>query len=40
MEAEAARKENGNGSVPLPQVEKVRLDEEASPTAGRRFDRA
>jgi (E)-4-hydroxy-3-methylbut-2-enyl-diphosphate synthase len=33
MEAEAARKEAENASV-------IRLDEEASPTAGRRFTRA
>jgi (E)-4-hydroxy-3-methylbut-2-enyl-diphosphate synthase len=51
LEAEAARREDGdanppyrgaggNGATPLPQVEKVRLDESASPTAGRRFKRA
>ena len=44
MEAEAARREeggaNGDGATPLPQVEKVRLDEATSPTAGRRFNRA
>src|SRR5438477_615405 len=41
LEAEAARRENGgaNGTTPLPQVEKVRLDESDSPTAGRRFKR-
>jgi (E)-4-hydroxy-3-methylbut-2-enyl-diphosphate synthase len=47
MEAEAARAENGdpgaangNGATELPQVKKVKLDEAASPTAGRRFTRA
>src|SRR5437763_13126008 len=34
LEAEA------NGSTPLPQLQKVRLDEAQSPTAGRRFTRA
>jgi (E)-4-hydroxy-3-methylbut-2-enyl-diphosphate synthase len=42
LEAEAARAQNGeNGSgVQLPQVKKLKLDETASPTAGRRFTRA
>jgi (E)-4-hydroxy-3-methylbut-2-enyl-diphosphate synthase len=46
MEAEAVRRENengsgnGNGAVELPQVKKVKLDEAASPTEGRRFTRA
>src|SRR5215213_6480339 len=45
LEAEAARAQNGeNGAsedgVELPQVKKLRLDEAASPTAGRRFTRA
>jgi (E)-4-hydroxy-3-methylbut-2-enyl-diphosphate synthase len=45
LEAEAARAQNGeDGSseegVELPQVKKLRLDEAASPTAGRRFTRA
>jgi (E)-4-hydroxy-3-methylbut-2-enyl-diphosphate synthase len=43
LEAEAVRaQQNGgeNGAVELPQVKKVRLDEEASPTEGRRFTRA
>ena len=42
LEAEAARAENGDGgtAVELPQVKKVRLDEAASPTEGRRFTRA
>ncbi|MBX5468529.1 MAG: flavodoxin-dependent (E)-4-hydroxy-3-methylbut-2-enyl-diphosphate synthase [Thermoleophilaceae bacterium] len=38
LEAEAQRAE-ADGSVRLPQVEKVRLDESVSPTAGRRFTR-
>jgi (E)-4-hydroxy-3-methylbut-2-enyl-diphosphate synthase len=37
LEAEAARAENG---VELPQVKKLKLDEAASPTEGRRFTRA
>jgi (E)-4-hydroxy-3-methylbut-2-enyl-diphosphate synthase len=37
LEAEAARAQNG---VELPQVKKLKLDEAASPTAGRRFTRA
>jgi (E)-4-hydroxy-3-methylbut-2-enyl-diphosphate synthase len=37
LEAEAARAENG---TELPQVKKVELDPEASPTEGRRFTRA
>jgi (E)-4-hydroxy-3-methylbut-2-enyl-diphosphate synthase len=37
LEAEAARAQNG---VELPQVKKLKLDETASPTAGRRFTRA
>ncbi|HEX8856937.1 MAG TPA: flavodoxin-dependent (E)-4-hydroxy-3-methylbut-2-enyl-diphosphate synthase [Thermoleophilaceae bacterium] len=42
LEAEQARAENGegNGAVELPQVKKVALDEDVSPTAGRRFTRA
>ncbi len=36
LEAEAARAENG---TPLPQVSRPRLDEDVSPTAGRRFSR-
>jgi (E)-4-hydroxy-3-methylbut-2-enyl-diphosphate synthase len=46
LEAEAVRRENENGSgdgdgaVELPQVKKVKLDEAASPTEGRRFTRA
>ncbi len=42
LEAEAARAEaEGNGGgVELPQVKKVTLDEEQSPTEGRRFTRA
>jgi (E)-4-hydroxy-3-methylbut-2-enyl-diphosphate synthase len=41
LEAEAARAEaDGNGSVELPQVKKVSLDEAQSPTEGRRFTRA
>ena len=44
LEAEAARAENGDGAaedgVQLPQVKKLRLDEAASPTEGRRFTRA
>jgi (E)-4-hydroxy-3-methylbut-2-enyl-diphosphate synthase len=46
LEAEAARAANGgdgptNGDgVELPQVKKLRLDETASPTEGRRFTRA
>jgi (E)-4-hydroxy-3-methylbut-2-enyl-diphosphate synthase len=42
LEAEQARAENGegNGGVELPQVKKVALDEDVSPTAGRRFTRA
>jgi (E)-4-hydroxy-3-methylbut-2-enyl-diphosphate synthase len=45
LEAEAVRAQNGegNGSAPgveLPQVKKLKLDEAASPTAGRRFTRA
>ena len=46
LEAEAVRAadaENGNGSaggVELPQVKKLKLDEAASPTEGRRFTRA
>jgi (E)-4-hydroxy-3-methylbut-2-enyl-diphosphate synthase len=38
LEAEAARAENGE--VELPQVKKLKLDEAASPTEGRRFTRA
>ncbi len=42
LEAEAARAQNGeNGDgVQLPQVKKLKLDEAASPTEGRRFTRA
>src|SRR4051794_29602347 len=43
LEAEAVRAqngENGSGGVELPQVKKLKLDETASPTAGRRFTRA
>ncbi|MFL5827198.1 MAG: flavodoxin-dependent (E)-4-hydroxy-3-methylbut-2-enyl-diphosphate synthase, partial [Thermoleophilaceae bacterium] len=42
LEAEQARAENGegNGAVELPQVKKVELGEDVSPTAGRRFTRA
>jgi (E)-4-hydroxy-3-methylbut-2-enyl-diphosphate synthase len=45
LEAAAARQENGaatngDGATQLPQVQKVRLDEADSPTAGRRFKRA
>ena len=44
LEAEAVRAQNGeNGGaegVQLPQVKKLKLDEAASPTAGRRFTRA
>src|SRR3954469_9055117 len=40
LEAEAVRAENGDPGVDLPQVKKVRLDESASPTEGRRFTRA
>jgi (E)-4-hydroxy-3-methylbut-2-enyl-diphosphate synthase len=42
LEAEAARAEaeGENGGVELPQVKKLRLDESASPTEGRRFTRA
>src|SRR3954462_6344275 len=42
LEAEAARAEaeGENGGVVLPQVKKLKLDESASPTAGRRFTRA
>ena len=39
LEAESARAENGGGT-PLPQAPRRRLDEAASPTAGRRFTRA
>ena len=39
LEAESARAENGGGT-PLPQAPRRRLDESASPTAGRRFTRA
>jgi (E)-4-hydroxy-3-methylbut-2-enyl-diphosphate synthase len=44
LEAEAVRAQNGenggSGGVELPQVKKLKLDEAASPTAGRRFTRA
>jgi (E)-4-hydroxy-3-methylbut-2-enyl-diphosphate synthase len=42
LEAEAVRAQNGEngGGVQLPQVKKLKLDEAASPTAGRRFTRA
>ena len=42
LEAEQARAEaeGENGTVELPQVKKLRLDEEQSPTEGRRFTRA
>src|SRR3954467_14276689 len=42
LEAEAARAEaeGENGGVELPQVKKLKLDEAASPTEGRRFTRA
>src|SRR4051812_40792885 len=43
LEAEAVRAqngENGGGGVELPQVKKLKLDEAASPTEGRRFTRA
>jgi (E)-4-hydroxy-3-methylbut-2-enyl-diphosphate synthase len=45
LEAEAVRAQNGEGdsnggAVPLPQVKKLKLDEAASPTEGRRFTRA
>jgi (E)-4-hydroxy-3-methylbut-2-enyl-diphosphate synthase len=46
LEAEAVRAQNGesedgtNGGVELPQVKKLKLDEAASPTEGRRFTRA
>ena len=43
LEAEAARAQDGEGSetgVQLPQVKKLKLDETASPTEGRRFTRA
>src|SRR5204863_7256727 len=44
LEAEAVRAQNGepeNGAgVELPQVKKLKLDETASPTEGRRFTRA
>jgi (E)-4-hydroxy-3-methylbut-2-enyl-diphosphate synthase len=40
LEAEAARAEAENGGVELPQVKKLKLDEAASPTEGRRFTRA
>jgi (E)-4-hydroxy-3-methylbut-2-enyl-diphosphate synthase len=41
LEAEAARAEaNGDAGVELPQVKKLKLDEEQSPTEGRRFTRA
>src|SRR4051812_15335073 len=46
LEAEAVRAqngeggENGSGGVELPQVKKLKLDEAASPTEGRRFTRA
>ena len=46
LEAEQARAEAegeagpGDGSVGLPQVKKLKLDEDQSPTAGRRFTRA
>jgi (E)-4-hydroxy-3-methylbut-2-enyl-diphosphate synthase len=39
LEAEAARADADNG-VELPQVKKLKLDEAASPTEGRRFTRA
>src|SRR3954454_24035552 len=39
LEAEAARAQDGEG-VELPQVKKLKLDEAASPTEGRRFTRA
>jgi (E)-4-hydroxy-3-methylbut-2-enyl-diphosphate synthase len=43
LEAEAVRAQNGESSengVELPQVKKLKLDESASPTEGRRFTRA
>jgi (E)-4-hydroxy-3-methylbut-2-enyl-diphosphate synthase len=40
LEAEAVRAQNGENGVELPQVKKLKLDEAASPTAGRRFTRA
>ncbi len=45
LEAEAVRAQNGEptengGGVELPQVKKLKLDETASPTEGRRFTRA
>jgi (E)-4-hydroxy-3-methylbut-2-enyl-diphosphate synthase len=41
LEAEAARAQNGESEgIELPQVKKLRLDEDVSPTAGRRFTRA
>jgi (E)-4-hydroxy-3-methylbut-2-enyl-diphosphate synthase len=42
LEAEQARAEaeGENGNVELPQVKKLKLDEEQSPTEGRRFTRA
>jgi (E)-4-hydroxy-3-methylbut-2-enyl-diphosphate synthase len=41
LEAEAVRAQNaGANGVELPQVKKLKLDEAASPTAGRRFTRA
>jgi (E)-4-hydroxy-3-methylbut-2-enyl-diphosphate synthase len=45
LEAEAVRAQNGengssDGAVDLPQVKKLRLDPAASPTEGRRFNRA
>jgi (E)-4-hydroxy-3-methylbut-2-enyl-diphosphate synthase len=43
LEAEAVRAqngENGDDAVELPQVKKLKLDEAASPTEGRRFTRA
>ena len=44
LEAEAVRAQNGDsdngGGVELPQVKKLKLDETASPTEGRRFTRA
>jgi (E)-4-hydroxy-3-methylbut-2-enyl-diphosphate synthase len=40
LEAEAARADANGGGTPLPQAPRRRLDEAASPTAGRRFTRA
>jgi len=40
LEAEAAEENGGgDGATALPQATKARLDEESSPTAGRRFTR-